>query len=127
MFGFLFKVLIVAAIVVGIVGYVRVKKGNLSLSDLKMDPAKILGQLPIDQSILGSFRQAKPDQIGSQISSALDSLVTHPGKNAGPVVLGVKVSNDTIGTITDVLMGLPSDQLNQIKSVVCTPSSSSAQ
>lgn len=127
MLGFLFKVLIVTAIVVGIVGYVRVKKGSLSLSDLKVDPVKILGQLPIDQNILGSIRPAQRGQIGSQISSALDSLVTHPPAG-GPVVLGVKVSNDTIGTITDVLMGLPSDQLNQIKSVVCTPSvSPSAQ
>ncbi len=123
MLGFLFKVVLVAAIVVGIVGYVGVKKGSLSLSDLKMDPAKILGQLPVDKNVLANFRQVKPEQVGSLISSTLDSLVTHPGKNAGPVVLGVKVSNDTIGTITDVLMGLPTDQLNQVKTVICTPPS----
>ncbi len=125
MLGFLFKVLLIAAIVVGIVGFVMMKKGNLSLSQFKIDPSKILAQLPIDKNVLANFRGVKPEQVGSQVSSVLDSLVTHPGRNSGPVVLGVKVTNDTIGTITDVLMGLPSDQLNQVKSVICTPPASS--
>jgi hypothetical protein len=45
----------------------------------------------------------------------LDSLVTHPDPNS-PVVLGVKISNDSLSTVVDVIRSLPPDQINQIKS-----------
>ena len=121
MLGFLFKIMLVAAIVVGLLVFVLKKNGQLSLSDLKLDPAKILASLPVDKNALESLKKTDTSSIGSKLSQALDSLVTHPGRNQGPVVLGVQVTNDTIGTITDVLMGLPPDQLKQITSVVCTP------
>jgi hypothetical protein len=50
----------------------------------------------------------------------LDSLVTHPDPNS-PVVLGVKISNDSLSTVVDVIRSLPPDQINQIKSALCTP------
>ncbi len=122
MLGFLFKIVLVAAIVAGVMGYIMMKNGNLSLGKIKLDPNQILAQLPIDKNALMNFKQANPGSIGSKLSSTLDSLVTHPGRNPGPVVLGVQISNDTIGTVTDVLMGLPPDQLKQITSVICAPS-----
>lgn len=109
----------------GVLWYFGLRKGTLSLADLT-NPARLLSQLPVDTQVLGKFTQVKPDQLGGQVSSALDALVTHPDRNS-PVVLGVKVTNESIGAITDVLMGLPPDKLDQIKSVVCTPPSTSAQ
>lgn len=109
----------VTVMVVGVLWYFGLRKGALSLTDLT-NPGQLLSKLPVDAQILSRFTQAKPDQLGGQISSALDALVTHPDRNS-PVVLGVKVTNESIGAITDVLMGLPPDKLDQIKSVVCTP------
>lgn len=121
MFKFLLKVVVVAAVVVGLLGYLGMKKGNLSFGNININPQEVLSKLPIDMSVVGKMQSMQPDQVKGQVSEALDALVTHPGRNSGPVVLGVKVSNDTIGTVTDVLMGLPSDQLDQVKSVICTP------
>ena len=107
----------------GVVGYVRVKQG-MALPNLPTNLSQAVSLIPIDTKVLGTFKDtANVSNLAPKISEALDSLVTHPGKNSGPVVLGVKVSNDTIGTITDVLMGLPSEQLSQVKSVVCATSS----
>ncbi len=118
MLGFLFKVLLVAAIVVGVVGYIGLKRGQLP--QLPTDWGQILSQLPVDTNVLGQLKRVRPNQVGTQVSAALDALVTHPDRNS-PVVLGVKVTNESIGTITDLLMGLPPDKLEQVKSVVCTP------
>lgn len=127
MLGFLFKILLVAVLVVGIAGYVMMKGGNLSLGNIKLDPNQVLSQLPIDKNALADLRQTNTGSITSKISGALDSLVTHPGRNPGPVVLGMQVTSDTIGTITDVLSGLPPDQLKQITSVICAPAPTSPQ
>lgn len=109
---------------VGVIGYVRMKRGTLAMPNLPTNLSQAASLIPIDTKVLGNFKEnADVSQLGPKLSEALDSLVTHPGKNGGPMVLGVKVSNDTIGTITDVLMGLPSDQLNQVKSVVCATQS----
>ena len=106
---------------VGLLVFVMKKNGQISLSDLKLDPTRILASLPIDKNALASLKKTDTGSIGSKLSQTLDSLVTHPGRNKGPVVLGVQVTNETIGTITDVLIGLPPDQLKQITSVICTP------
>ncbi len=109
---------------VGVVGYVRVKRGALALPNFPTNLSQVASLVPIDTKVLGDFKEnANVSQLGPKLSETLDSLVTHPGKNGGPMVLGVKVSNNTIGTITDILMGLPSEQLNQVKSVVCATSS----
>ncbi|TSC88155.1 MAG: hypothetical protein G01um101416_178 [Microgenomates group bacterium Gr01-1014_16] len=61
-------------------------------------------------------------EAGSRISAALDSIVTHPDKNS-PVVLGVKITNESIGKLVDVIQGLPPEQVKQIQQVICaTPS-----
>ncbi|MBI5358876.1 hypothetical protein HZB69_04595, partial [Candidatus Amesbacteria bacterium] len=48
----------------------------------------------------------------------LDNIVTNQTKDS-PVVLGLKVTNESLSAITDVLQKLPNDQLQQIRAVVC--------
>ena len=50
----------------------------------------------------------------------MDNIITH-GNSGSPVVLGLKVTNKSLGAITDVLQKLPNEQLDQIRSVVCEP------
>lgn len=80
-----------------------------------------LAQLP-SQLKLPDLKQVNASAAASRISSALDSLVTHPDKNS-PVILGVKITNESIIKLVDVIQGLPPEQVNQIKQVICaTPS-----
>ncbi|MBI2008475.1 hypothetical protein HYS82_02355 [Candidatus Amesbacteria bacterium] len=111
MFGFLFKVIIMAAIVAG-GGYAYINRDKFpQLSQLSQ-----LAQLA--QFAKLSKVEINASEAASRISSALDSLVTHPDKNS-PVVLGVKITNESIGKLVDVIQGLPPEQVNQIKQVIC--------
>lgn len=108
MFGFLFKVIIMAAIVAG-GGYAYINRDKLPQ----------LSQLPkLAQFAKFPDMEINASEAASRISSALDSLVTHPDKNS-PVVLGVKITNESIGKLVDVIQGLPPEQVNQIKQVIC--------
>lgn len=81
-----------------------------------------IAKLP-SQLKLPDLKQVNASAAASRISSALDSLVTHPDKNS-PVILGVKITNESLGVIVDALQKLPPDQTNQIKQILCaTPSS----
>ncbi len=123
MFGFLFKIIIVVALVAGVGGYLVIKRGG-SVADIP----KLVANLPKTFSVQNApklitslnLKSIDTTNLGGKLSDALDALVTHPDKNS-PVVLGVKVTNDTISTITDVIMKLPNDQLDQIRSIVCQP------
>ncbi len=116
MLGFLVKILVVAGIVVG-VGWYVLNKGHLTL------PPKVsLSQLPLDKNALAQVKKMKPEQILAQVSSLLDSLVTHQ-KPGSSVVLGVKVTQDSLGTLVDVLQSLPKDQVDQLKFALCATSS----
>lgn len=114
MFGFLFKVILVAAVVVGLVGVVYFKRGL----PLPKNISQLTSQLPNQKTLLKGVKSLDVNQVGKQLSDALDSLVTHPDKNS-PVVLGVKVTNDSISTLVDVVQKLPTDQLEQIKTAIC--------
>ena len=54
----------------------------------------------------------------SKVGETLDNIVTNQTKDS-PVVLGLKVTNESLGAITDVLQKLPTEQLQQIRTVVC--------
>ncbi len=122
MFGFLFKVLIVVVIVVGILTFVGVKTGNLSLATLPHDLANLDFKSVLSGGMLENIKTQVSSVSGKQLtdnlSSSLDSLVTHANKNS-PIVLGVKVTNESVGAVTDALMNLPSDKLDQIKNALC--------
>ncbi len=117
MFGFLFKVAFIAVLVVGVYGYISVKRG--SAPKIPTSLAEITSQikLPVIPAI-------NPSQAGKMVSDTLDAFVTHSGRNLGPVVLGVQVTNESLGAITDTLLKLKPDQLQQIRNVVCQPSAS---
>ncbi len=120
MLGFLFKILMVTAIVAGIGWFVMNKKGvsfPKNMSEAK--PGQVLSSLPLNKEAIGNLKGMKLDQVVAQLSSTLDSLVTHGGAGTGPVVLGVKVSNDSISTLVDVLRSLPPEQLDQLRLAMC--------
>lgn len=117
MFGFLFKVAFIALLVVGVYGYVSVKRGSMPKIPTSLSEVTSMVQIP-------ALPKVSPSEAGKTISDTLDALVTHPGRNLGPVVLGVQVTNESLGVITDALMKLKPDQLQQIRNVVCQPSAS---
>ena len=119
MFGFLFKILVIAVIVAGVGGYVALRRGSLPALPKNLSDITSQIKLPGIPGVLGSVKQIDPQQAGERISAALDALVTHPGRNAGPVILGVQVTNDSITTLTDVLLNLPNDQLEQVRQTMC--------
>lgn len=122
MLGFLFKILIVVVLVVVVLTYFGVKTGNLSMSSLPHDLAsfnyKTLFSGQNFDNIKAQVSGVSKEQLSENLSSSLDSLVTHASKNS-PVVLGVKVTNESVGAVTDALLGLPSDKLDQIKNALC--------
>ena len=120
MFGFLFKILIIAAVVVGIGGYIGLKKG-INIPGIPKNIASQAAQLklPAFSGVSANIKSINAGVLGQRLSETLDALVTHPGRNPGPVVLGVKVTNDSLGVITDALMKLPNDQLQQVQQALC--------
>lgn len=114
MFGFLLKVVVLAAVVGSVVGIIYIRRGSLpNLAQVKSD-------------VINQVRSVDPKILAQNMSTALDSLVTHPDRNS-PVVLGVKITNESLGTVVDVLQKLPPDQLSQLQTAICRPSSASAK
>ena len=115
MFGFLFKILLIAGLTAGVAGYVMYKKssgGEFSLPKI--------ADISSPSAVLGVFKNVDTQNLSKQVSQVLDSLVTNSNS---PVVLGVKVSNDTINTVTDAILKLPNTQLEQVREILCaTPS-----
>ncbi len=109
MFGFLLKVGIIAAVVASIGGFVYLRRGSLP-------------QIPSPNQWLAlaseSARKVDFKILAKNSSDALDNLIANPDKNS-PVVLGVKITNESLGKLVDVIQGLPPEQADQIKSVVC--------
>lgn len=111
MISFLLKILLVAAVVVGVIGVVYMRRGSMPrISEL---PGKLKD----------SLAQVNTTTLWSNLSGSLDSLVTNPDANS-PVVLGVKITNDSLTTVVDVIQSLPPDQITQIRSALCTPAPS---
>lgn len=124
MFGFLLKIVIIAGLVGGVGWYVMGKKSIPLPKNLSgVQAENVLSKLPLDKDAINNIRGMKPDKVISQVSGLLDSLVTHQSPNGGPIVLGVKVSNDSIGTVVDVLESLPQEQFTQIRNALCASSS----
>ncbi len=116
MFGFLLKIGLVAVIVAGVGGVAYTKKGNLPSPDT------------IKTELAASIKNFDSKRVAENVSASLDTLVSNPSSNS-PVVLGVKITNDSINSVVDTLQNLPPDQMAQIKSVICsapTPSSASS-
>jgi len=114
--GFLFRIVLVAAIVVGVLYYV--KSNGSKLPNLASFSSLSQVKVPVDQNALKTLTNLSASSVTSQVSSVLDSLVTHPDRNS-PVVLGVKITNDSLSTLVDVIGKLPPNQVNQLKAAIC--------
>jgi hypothetical protein len=114
MFGLLLKLVLMVVMVGGVVGFIS-KKSNQS-------PKQLIENLSRPDVYKELIKNVDTGAVISKASETLDSLVTHSSKDS-PVVLGIKVTNDSLGTIADVLQGLPKDQLQQIRNIVCASSS----
>lgn len=125
MFSFLFKILIIAVIVVGLYSIYQYRKTGQLPKPLQGYSSKLnipaLGNL---SKLTGG--KIQPAEVGKNLSSALDQLVTHSSTNS-PIVLGVKVTNDSLSTLVDVLQKLPTDQLAQLKLAICASPSANTQ
>ena len=113
MFGFLLKTVVIAAVVATIGGFVYLRRGSLPHI-----PS------PNQWLAIASDSASKVDFkiLAKNTSDALDNLIVNP-KDDSPVVLGVKITNESLGKVVDVLQGLPPDQFNQLKQAICTSSS----
>lgn len=107
----MFKIVVLVAIVTAIGGFIYLRRGSLP-------------SLPPPTQWLGIARQTAREVdfkvVAQNLSASLDNLVTHPDKNS-PVVLGVKITNESIGKVVDVIQSLPPEQINEIKQAICTP------
>lgn len=112
---------------VGVLSFIGFKTGNLSLKTLPLDLANLNYKSFLGQDIVANIKtqvsSVSGQQLAENLSSALDSLVTHADKNS-PVVLGVKVTNESVNVVTDALMNLPNDKLQQIRNALCPATSS---
>jgi len=108
MIGFLLKIAIVAGIVVGLGYYVQTKYGRIPHPE-----EFVLG-------VKDEISKVDVNNVGKNISSSLDALVANKSSTS-PVVLGVKITNDSLSTVVDTIQKLPPDQVNQIKSAICAP------
>jgi fructose-specific phosphotransferase system IIC component len=124
-FSFLAKIAIVAAIVVGIYSVIYYRRTGELPGPLKAYSSQL--NLPALSS-LGKGLTAKLPQgdLGQNLSDTLDQLVTHSNTNS-PIVLGVRVTNDSLQTLVEVLQNLPQDQFSQLKMAICATPSASPQ
>lgn len=108
MFGFLLKVVLVTAVVAGVGGVIYMRRGSW----------------PTPESLTADLKNAvttvNMGTVGKNLSASLDALITKPVNS--PVVLGIQVTSDSLTTIVDVLQHLPPDQIDQIKTALCSPS-----
>jgi predicted nuclease of predicted toxin-antitoxin system len=109
MFGLLLKLALLSLVVGAVVVTVSVKK----------DAVKSYTSPERYQEVV---KNIDTKVVLSKASDFLDNIITH-GNSSSPVVLGLKVTNESLGAITDVLQKLPNDQLDQIRSVMCASSS----
>ncbi len=123
MFGFLIKLIIVTTVIGGIVGYVAVKTKQ-SPKEVVLSAQSQIESLAKPEKYQDMIKNIDTKVLLSKVGQTLDNLVTNQTKDS-PVVLGLKVTNESLGVITDVLQKLPNDQLQQIRSVVCASPSGS--
>lgn len=117
MFGFLIKLVLMIAVIGGIVGYLAVKNKQ-SPKEVVLSAQSQIEGLAKPEKYQDIIKNIDTKVLLSKVSETLDNLVTNQTKDS-PVVLGLKVTNESLGAITDVLQKLPTEQLEQIRSVVC--------
>ena len=117
MFGFLIKLVLVIAIVGGVVVY-GTTKYKTSPVGLVMGAKTQVEKIFQPQAFEAAIKGVDTKQVVGQISAVLDSLVTK-GSADSPMVLGLKVTNESLNAVTDVLQRLPTGQLGQMGSVLC--------
>lgn len=117
MFGLLVKIVLVIAIIGGIVGYVAVKTKQ-SPKEVVLSAQSQIESLAKPEKYQDIIKNIDTKVLLSYVGQTLDNLVTNQTKDS-PVVLGLKVTNESLGAITDVLQKLPTEQLQQIRAVVC--------
>ena len=101
---------LVTAVIGGIVGYAAIKMGQ--------SPKSLVENYAKPEKYQEVVKNVDTKMIVAQASNFLDNIITHGASNS-PMVLGLKVTNESLGAITDVLQKLPNEQLDQIRSVVC--------
>src|SRR3990167_9531793 len=101
MFGFLFKIIIVALVVIGLYSVVSVRRGSPpqipSLSQITS-----AAQATFSLQAFSGMKKIDTSNLGKNLSQALESLVTRPDRNSS-VVLGVKITNDSLNPVVDVI------------------------
>lgn len=117
MFGFLIKLVIVTTVIGGIVGYVAVKTKQ-SPKEVVLSTQSRIESLAKPEKYQDIIKNIDTKVLLSKVGETLDNIVTNQTKDS-PVVLGLKVTNESLSAITDVLQKLPNDQLQQIRAVVC--------
>ncbi|MDP1743308.1 MAG: hypothetical protein Q8L51_00805 [Candidatus Amesbacteria bacterium] len=117
MFGFLIKLVLVTAVIGGVVGYLSIKNKQ-SPKEVVLSAQSQIESLAKPEKYQDIIKNIDTKVLLSKVGQTLDNLVTNQTKDS-PVVLGLKVTNESLGAITDVLQKLPNDQLQQIRSVVC--------
>ncbi len=117
MLGFLFKIGIVAA-VVAVGGYFLFIKNPDTLKSVLSSKSEIDIKSILETKLLSSFKNVSAGALAENVSKGLDSIVTH---NDSPVVLGIKISNDSLNSVIDFIQNLPPEQVNELKQVICAP------
>ena len=117
MFGLLLKLVLVTAVIGGIVGYAALKMGQ-SPKNVVLGAKEQVENLTKPEKYQEAIKSIDTKSVVAKASDFLDNIITHGNSNS-PVVLGLKVTNESLGAITDVLQKLPNEQLDQIRSVVC--------
>ena len=115
MFGLLFKLVLIGAVLGGIFGFVYLRRGSLPDLAAYSDPKRILAEA----------QKTGLSEIGRRMSRGLDDLITHPDRNS-PIVLGSKISSDSLNAVIDVIQKLPPDQVSTLKLFLCSPASDAA-
>lgn len=110
MFGLLFKIVLMVVMVGGVVGFVSIKSNQ--------SPKQLVENLTKLDRYKEIIKNIDTKAVVTKTSETLDSLVTHSTKDS-PVVLGVKVTNESLGAIAGILQSLPKDQFQQIRNIVC--------
>jgi hypothetical protein len=119
-FKFLFKLIFIGVIIGGVFSVYYSRTGKTP------DPSKIFSQL---QAVVKTrsldplnidLKDIDASSAARQVGGALDSLVTHQGTNS-PVVLGVKITNDSLNSFVDLIQKMPPDQVQELKNIICKP------
>ena len=124
MFRFFFKLLVIVVVVGAVYAVVYSRHGKFpQVTEFVTRVQAAFNQKSLEPLALD---QADFSGVGNQLSASLDTLVTHSGA-ASPVVLGVKITSDSISALVDIIQKLPPDQTNQLKDFLCNPATPSAQ